>query len=312
MERLLERRVNHFKFVDRTFNLSLAASLEIMEFFLRRLQPGLFLHFEIVPDRLPEELRRVIAQFPPGTLQFEVGIQTFNQAVATRINRRQDYSRLEDNLRFLRDCTNVHVHADLIAGLPGEDLESFGRGFDRLIALGPQEIQVGILKRLRGAPIARHDAAWGMVYARRAPYEILRNDLLDFPTLQRLKRFARYWELIGNRGDFVESVSLLLSAAASPFAEFMALSDWLFATARRHHAIALPRLTEMLHQYLIGPRGLDPANVAPALLRDYQRPGRKNVPPFLRSVSAANEKPTALPEARRALRRQRRRTPQRS
>ena len=152
----------------------------------------------------------MIARFPPGALQFEVGVQTFNAEVAERISRRQDYARLEDNLRFLREQTGVHIHADLIAGLPGESLESFAAGFDRLVALGPHEIQVGILKRLRGTPIVRHDAEWQMVYNPHPPYEILQNRLIDFATMQKLRRFARYWDLVGNSGNFVETTPLIM------------------------------------------------------------------------------------------------------
>ena len=136
LQRLLDRGVRQFKFVDRTFNLNLNTSRAILEFLLARHQPGHFFHFEMVPDRLPAALREVIARFPPGALQFEVGVQTFNEQAAKLIERRQDYPRLEDNLRFLRGQTGVHVHADLIAGLPGETLESFAAGFDRLVALG--------------------------------------------------------------------------------------------------------------------------------------------------------------------------------
>ena len=150
--------MQNFKFVDRTFNLNLNIGKSILQFFLDRLRPGLFLHFEMIPDRLPEQLRSLIKQFPRGVLQFEVGVQTFNEQVAARISRKQDNTKLADNLTFLREETGVHVHADLIVGLPGETIESFGHGFDRLVALKPQEIQVGILKRLRGTPIVRHDA----------------------------------------------------------------------------------------------------------------------------------------------------------
>ncbi len=209
LQRLLDRGVRQFKFVDRTFNLHLDASRTILEFLLARHRPGHFFHFELVPDRLPEALREVIARFPPGALQFEIGVQTFNDEVAARIQRRQDYRRLEDNFRFLRERTGVHLHADLIAGLPGESLESFAAGFDRLIALGPHEIQVGILKRLRGTPIVRHDAEWQMVYNPHPPYEILRNRLIDFATMQKLRRFARYWDLVGNSGNFRESTPLI-------------------------------------------------------------------------------------------------------
>src|SRR6266700_7250855 len=174
LQRLLDRGVKHFKFVDRTFNLNANVSRTILEFFLERYQPGHFFHFEMVPDRLPESLREIIVKFPPGALQFEVGIQTFNEEVGGLIKRRQNYQRLEDNLHFLRRQTGVHIHADLIVGLPGESVASFAAGFDRLIGLGPQEIQVGILKRLRGTPIVRHDPEWQMAYSPHPPYEVLR------------------------------------------------------------------------------------------------------------------------------------------
>jgi radical SAM superfamily enzyme YgiQ (UPF0313 family) len=216
LQRLLDRGVKQFKFVDRTFNLNVNFSKAILEFFLERCQTGHFFHFEMIPDRLPEALREVIAKFPPGALQFEVGVQTFNEEVGAAIKRRQNHGRLEDNFRFLRSRTGVHLHADLIAGLPGETLESFATGFDRLIALGPQEIQVGILKRLRGTPIVRHDAEWQMIYNPHPPYEILQNRLIDFATMQRLRRFARYWDLVGNSGNFVETTPLIWSGFGVP------------------------------------------------------------------------------------------------
>ena len=120
MQMLLDRGVRRFKFVDRTFNLNLKFSTAILRFFLDRYRDGLFVHFEMIPDRLPEALRALICQFPPGSLQFEVGIQTFNERVAALISRRQDNAKVEQNLRWLRAETGVHVHADLIVGLTGK------------------------------------------------------------------------------------------------------------------------------------------------------------------------------------------------
>jgi hypothetical protein len=263
-----------------------------LEFFLERYRPGLFVHFEMIPDRLPEPLRELIARFPPGVLQFEVGIQTFNPEVSRRIKRRQDPNKLADNLRFLRSETGVHVHADLIVGLPGESLESFAAGFDRLIALGPQEIQVGILKRLRGTPIVRHDAEWQMVYNPDPPYEILRTRLIDFATMQRLRRFARYWDLVGNSGNFVETTPLIWSATGSPFAGFMSWSDWLFERVGRRHGIALSCLAELLFEYLAKIPGLTAERTAQALWRDYRNGGRNDKPQFLRDyIDEADELP---------------------
>ena len=296
--RLLARGVRQLKFVDRTFNLDPTTGRAILEFLLERYQPGYFFHFEMVPDRLPQTLREIIVRFPPAALQSEVGIQTFNPEVAARIQRRQNYARLEENLQFLRHQTGIHVHADLIAGLPGESLESFAAGFDRLIALEPQEIQVGILKRLRGTPIGRHDAEWDMVYNPAPPYEILRNRLLDFATVQRLRRFARYWDLVGNSGNFVETCPLIWSVpGASPFRALLHWSDWLYGRVGRTDSIALTRLMELLYQFLTEALRQEAKTVGQALWRDYQRGGHRDRPGFLpRGVDAApNTRPTKKP-----------------
>jgi radical SAM superfamily enzyme YgiQ (UPF0313 family) len=270
MQRLLDRGVRQFKFVDRTFNLNLKTSSAILEFFLERQRPGLFVHFEMIPDRLPEALREPIRKFPPGALQFEVGVQTFNEEVTKLISRRQDNAKVEENLRWLRDETGVHVHADLIVGLPGEDVDGFAAGFDRLVALGPQEIQVGLLKRLRGTPIVRHDREWSMVYSPEPPYEILQTKLIDFFTMQRLRRFARYWDLVGNSGNFVETTPLLWREG-SPFRGFFRFSDWLYAQTRQTHSIALQRLRDLVVRYLTEEIDLPQVKVECARQRDTDR-----------------------------------------
>lgn len=281
MQKLLDRGLKQFKFVDRTFNLNVATSRAILEFFLARYQPGMFFHFEMIPDRLPAELRAVIARFPPGALQFEVGIQTFNPEVGALISRRQNYERLADNFNFLRRHTGVHIHADLIVGLPGETVESFASGFDRLIALGPQEIQVGILKRLRGTPIVRHDSEWRMLYHPQPPYEILQNRLIGFDVMQQLRRFAKYWDLIGNSGNFIETTPLIWRDGP-PFAAFSRLTAWLYARTGRTDSIALMRLMELLFEFLTGELTLDKKLAAETMWRDYQRGGRFDKPGFLK------------------------------
>jgi radical SAM superfamily enzyme YgiQ (UPF0313 family) len=323
LQRLLDRGVKQFKFVDRTFNLNVNVSKTILEFFLARYRPGHFFHFEMIPDRLPESLREIIAKFPPGALQFEVGIQTFNKQVSAAIKRRQNYEKLADNFHFLRHETSVHIHADLIAGLPGETLESFAAGFDRLVALGPQEIQVGILKRLRGTPIVRHDAEWQMVYNPHPPYEILQNKLIDFATMQKLRRFARYWDLVGNSGNFIETTPLIWNVAhgpdrekddvaqvsdlcekemsnterrsvpQSPFHGFLHFSEWLYVRTGRTDSIALTRLMELLFEFLTGELRLNTKQVAEALWHDYQRGGRHDKPGFLKDFLPADE--TVIP-----------------
>ncbi len=275
MQNLFDRGCRQFKFVDRTFNLNLGIASSILKFFLDRYEPGLFVHFEMVPDRLPEGLRTLIKQFPAGALQFEVGIQSFNPEVEALISRRQNHEKLEDNLRWLRRETGVHVHADLIVGLPGEDVASFGRGFDTLVELGPQEIQVGILKRLRGTPIVRHDEAWGMVYSPTPPYEVLQTKLISFAQMQAMRRFSRYWDLVANSGSFTSTLKLLL--ADGPFANFTRFADWIWQRAgNRTHGIALNPLAEMVFEFLTLDPALDRRTAAAnALVADFSRTGRE-------------------------------------
>ena len=282
MQQLLDRGALQFKFVDRTFNLNLRVSRAILEFFLERYRPGMFLHFELIPDRLPDSLRQIIQKFPAGSLQFEIGIQTFNDSVGQLISRPQDNAKLEENLSFLRYETGVHIHTDLIVGLPGETLDSFAAGFDRLYGMRPQEIQVGILKRLRGTPIIRHDEEWQMLYSQHAPYEILSNRLLSFAQIHRLKRMARFWDLVGNSGNFQASLQKMLDSQPSAFFEFYRFSEWLFENENRRHGIALSRLFERVFEYLTDERGEDKAEIATILWSDYTRAGRRDRPAFLR------------------------------
>lgn len=273
LERLHRRGARHFKFVDRTFNLNIAHSLRILEFFLERLDDRLFLHFELVPDRLPERLKAALAQFPPGSLQLEIGVQSFNPGVQAAIDRVQDNCRTEENLAWLRRATHAHLHTDLIVGLPGENLASFAQGFNRLVALEPQEIQVGVLKRLRGAPLSRR-ADGGVKYNPYPPYNIICSDLLDFSMLQRLGRFARYWDMIGNSGRFRQCKPLLLGD--DPFARFLRFSDWLYEQTRQTHRIALERLFERVFEGMTAALGVDETAARAALEQDYRASGLKS------------------------------------
>jgi hypothetical protein len=151
------------------------------------------------------------------------------------------------------------------------------------VGLRPQEIQVGVLKRLRGTPIGRHDAEWGMVYSPSPPYELLQNRLIGFAVMQRLGRFARYWDLVGNSGRFVTVLPEFWSGGASPFAEFMRFSDWFYVREGRRHGIALPRLMEQVFVWLTQERGRPPGFIAAALYEDAQRSGHEELPPAVKA-----------------------------
>jgi len=296
---LFDRGARQFRFVDRTFNLRIDLAARILEFFLDRLRDAqgtmpersdVFVHFELIPDRLPEPLKALIVQFPEGSLQFEVGVQSLDPQVQQRISRRQDNVRTLDNLRWLLGHSRAHLHADLIFGLPGETLESFAAGFDRLQAVGVHEIQLGLLKRLRGAPIDRHTQAYHMVYDSQPPYALLCNDCVDFATVQRFGRLARYWDLIGNGGRFAQSLRLLLDGA-SAFAAFARWSDWLWQRTGKTHEFGQEALVDLLHDYLVQERGLDPQQVRAALLADYRASGARGKPGCLAALLQAASRP---------------------
>jgi radical SAM superfamily enzyme YgiQ (UPF0313 family) len=260
MDSLVQRGAKTFKFLDRTFNINIKRALQICGFFLEKIEKEkkrLIVHLEMVPSLFTPELIDTLSRFPPGTLRLEIGIQTLNKETAALIGRHTDTEKELETLRCLREKTNAIIHADLIAGLPGEDIESFGSGFDRLwLALsipensGPDsphfaepprvEIQPGILKLLPGAPISRHSEKFAMSYNPLPPYEVLQTSSMTSKDIHRLKNFARFWELIINRGliNYRNNVPV--------FDKFLTLSDSLFAHFGRNWGIDKHELSKVL------------------------------------------------------------------
>ncbi len=276
MDRLYQKGARNFKFIDRTFNLKVAHSTAILQFFLDRLDAELMVHFEVIPDRLPDALKDLLVQFPVNSLQFEVGVQTFDPDIQSLISRRQDNDQTKANLLWLREHTEAHIHADLIFGLPGDTLVGFAESFDQLYALKPQEIQLGILKRLRGAPINRHTEIYQMVYSPAPPYTVLKTKDITFEELQRVGRFARFWDVFGNQGRFRHSLPLIMGdGSGGAFNRFMQFTDVLFATEQSTWKISLKRQFELL--YLLLPKLFEcsEACVLDALQLDFNRSKQK-------------------------------------
>ncbi len=291
LDLLIQRGTRQFKFIDRTFNLSIAISSQILQFFLERIELGLFLHFEMVPDRLPSELRDLIKLFPNGALQFEIGIQTWNPVVAKLVSRKNDYAKVAENFKFLSEETGVHTHADLIVGLPAENLESFALGFDKLHELKPDEIQVGILKRLKGTPIIRHDQEWQMVYQNHPPFQILSTKSMDYLTLQKMNRFAKFWDLVANSGHFPEFTKAVFAAPCpadnfskneSVFWKFFELSNFLSHRHPQLHSIHLANLGESLFLYLTEILLFPENSAANIIFSDYCGKGGRALPGYLK------------------------------
>jgi len=246
MEILYQRGARNFKFIDRTFNLNIKTTIQIMQFFLDKKDDNLYLHFEVVPDHLPRKLKELLSQFPENSLQFEIGIQTFNQEVQTNISRKQNNPKSKENLIWLKENTTAHIHADLIFGLPGETFDSFRDSFDQLYHCHPHEIQLGILKRLKGSPIIRHTNTFDLRFNPLPPFNILSTDRVSFATMQRINRFARYWDMIGNSGRFKYTLPYIIED--HPFDHFIAIAEWIFEKTGQTHKINLKKLYELISQ----------------------------------------------------------------
>jgi len=281
LERLWQRGVRSFKFIDRTFNLNAGIASRLLDFFLEKCAiETCFVHFEVIPDHFPEALKERISGFPPASLQLEIGIQTLNPDVAKNIHRNLKLEKIEANIRFLEHETSAHMHLDLIVGLPGESLESFGENLNQLCAMTGSEIQIGILKKLSGTTLARHDESYGIIYAGQPPYDILKSDLLSFEEIQTMKRFARFWDLYYNSGNFKQALPLLWPNG-DVFRSFYAFSIWIYNQTNSTWKISLERLAELLFNYLVQ-QGNEPKGLAELMLNDLLKLEGRKTPGFLK------------------------------
>jgi len=282
-QKLWDRGARNFKFVDRTFNLNMLTANKILDFFLEK-DEQYFAHFEVIPDHFPSSIKEKIKLFSHGSLQLEIGIQTLNLDIANNISRQLKLDKIKENIQFLENETDAHIHLDLIVGLPGESLESFGANLDQLVRLSSCEVQIGILKKLSGTQINRHDIIHGMVYSDIPPYDILQNNELTFNDIQIMKRFARFWDLTYNSGNFKNTLPMLWKDE-SVYKNFYNFSIWIYTQTDSTWKISLQRLSELLFRYLIEVKKLLDKDVAINLLEDIMKLKGRAIPNYLKQFS---------------------------
>ncbi len=283
LQRLMDRGARSFRFIDRSFNLGGRRAERLLGFFLEHLVPGLRLHFEMTPDGLHDTLRGILRCFPPRCLHVETGVQSFNPDVLVAVNRYCDPAAAAEGIAWLVSVAKADVHADLIAGLPGESLAGVAAGFDRLYRLGPAEIQVGILKQLHGTPLRRTAAQRGLRFRETPPYDVQSTADMSVDDLDAVRRFASHWERVVNRGHFPRATARLLQDADSPWQRFDAFSRRL---AARHglSGIGLVELAAALLDFLCRECGQPAADARRLLRDDYLDNGRRiHLPAMLRA-----------------------------
>ena len=222
----LDRKVKQVKFVDRTFNCNHAHATAIWQYILEHDNGVTNFHFEISADILNEEELSLLSRMRPGLVQLEIGVQSANPETLEAIHRSMDLDKLARIVARINAGNNVHQHLDLIAGLPYEDYESFGKSFDRVYGMGPEQLQLGFLKVLKGSEMQERAEEFGICYTDKPPYEVLYTKWLSFGEVLRLKRIEEMVELYYNSNQFVHTMGFLEQAFDSPFRMYEALAEF--------------------------------------------------------------------------------------
>ena len=222
----LDHQVTQVKFVDRTFNCNRKHAMDIWQYLIEHDNGVTNFHFEIEADILSEEELVLLAKARPGLFQMEIGVQTANPETLHEIRRTARLDRIEHAVAQLKRAGNIHVHLDLIAGLPFEDYESFGHSFDTVYAMEPEQLQLGFLKVLWGSYMQEKAKDYELKYLTTAPYEVLSTKWLSYGDVVRLKRVEEMVELYYNSNQFTTTLPLLEAFFARPFAMYQALADF--------------------------------------------------------------------------------------
>lgn len=296
---LMEKRVATVKFVDRTFNYDHERANAIWRFILARNRGSRF-HFEIAADLLSEENLELLAEVPPDTFRFEIGVQSTTEETLAQVGRHSQLAQVFENVRRLKESTAVTVHLDLVAGLPGEDFPGFSRSLQTLLDLEPDHIQIEPLKVMKGTKMRSIARKLGYAYSETAPYKVLTTPWLSFDEIRRIEGISRLLDTIHNSGRFAATLGVL--AESAPLSELYAALEGYFEAQAIPPNLSILPLFEALWRFgsTLGVR-LDKERLRDALTFDYCLVGYPggNLPEFFRP-EPKEERPVLkeLPKAR--------------
>lgn len=240
LQKFLDKNVPQVKFIDRTFNCKKSHAMAIWEYLHEHDNGVTNFHFEITADLIDQETIDFLKTVRKGLFQFEIGVQSTNPQTIRAINRNVDFAALSEIVQQIKDGGNIHQHLDLIAGLPYEDYDSFGRSFNDVYALHPEQLQLGFLKVLKGSMLHQKQKEFEIVYHDAAPYEVLTTHELPYADTLRLKYVEEMVETYYNSGRFLHTLAYLVPLYESPFAFFEALSQ--FWVGENYHYLGLSKM----------------------------------------------------------------------
>ena len=283
----LENKVKQVKFIDRTFNCDAKRACQIWKHLIANDNGVTNFHFEIAADILTDEEIEIIGQMRPGLVQLEIGVQTTNEETLRAINRPTSIPHLAEVVARLRANNNVHIHLDLIAGLPYEDYASFKRSFNDVFGMRPDQLQLGFLKVLNGAPIKAQAEEFGIRYTSDAPYEVLCTNFISYEEIRQLKNVEQMVEIFYNSAQFTQTVPYLLSFFSTPFELFEALGKYYEENGLFVMTPARSRRYNIVLEFATGIDGCDIEKLRDLLTLDYYlREKPKAKPDFVKNVPA--------------------------
>ena len=245
----LEKKIPQIKLIDRTFNINPKRTLELLNFIKENDNGITNFHFEVAGELLTKEQIEVIASLRAGLVQLEIGVQSTNAETLEAIHRKTELSVLKEKIALLRENENVHIHLDLIAGLPYENMSSFIQSFNDVYAMKPHQLQLGFLKVLSGSPMEQMTKEHQIVYQSTSPYEVFTTKWLSFEEIIRLKNVEEMVEVYYNSGQFLYSIQYLLHSFETPFAFYEALANFYEINSYFGEKLARKRRYEILLEF---------------------------------------------------------------
>lgn len=292
LKKLIDIGVSQVKFVDRTFNAKKGYAMEIMNFIVSQKTRGINFHFEVTAHLVDDEMLDFLENIEEGLFQFEVGVQSTNDDTLQAIDRTTDFDKLSKVIERINGFNNIHLHLDLIAGLPYEGYQSFRKSFNDVYNLHPHKLQLGFLKLLRGSELRKKSKEYGFKFIDTAPYEVLENDYISFSEISRLKQIEDLVEKYGNERFFKNTIDYTISNYfETPFDFFESFSD--YWESKDYHTASHGRMAlyEKLFEFLVSCVIKDELLVSNLLKYDYLLNNKTaTLPMFLRDKEKDNLK----------------------
>jgi len=277
--KLSQSSTKTIKFVDRTFNCNADRACALFEYVIK-LDTACCFHFEVAADLFDERMLSILETAPPGRIQFEIGLQSFYNQALEAVSRKVDIVKAERNIRTLAKMQNIHIHIDLIAGLPYETLLEFKNSFDRAYSLGAHNLQLGFLKLLHGSVLREKAVDYGITFMSEPPYEVQNTSWLSAKDIKIIKQTENALQHTRNKGRFLSTLDYVLSVTKErPFALLNALGG-----AVPNHGTQLEDYAVQVYEFFIGLPGIDKSTLIDCMIFDWLGMVKgKNAPPFLRN-----------------------------